>query len=778
MKRPLVLGVISLCAGIACRYEAGITGWLLAGFCAVAIIGAAIYFIWMPAFVLLLFLVAGFFRAADSLHDAPAPGGDVEFTGVVRTVDATANGYKAMVDVRAVTVSGGTSGVRYNALCWLKDVADDRGGEIKAGSVATFYGSLLELDKARNPGGFNEYLYYRARKAMYKSFPSVRRTAALDDRSPGGNLHKSAFGSSLLAMADLRPRLTEVFYKILPEDEAAVVCSVVLGDKTGLDENTRNLYRDGGIYHLLCVSGLHVSIIAVIINAALRRFISARKASIITLAAVVSYCIFTGCAISTTRAAIMAGALTAGGLFYREPDLPSSTACAAVILLIYEPLYLYDAGFLLSFGAVFGMAALARPFERLLTRLKCPGGILQGASASMAAAAGTFPAQSCLFYVLSPYSVIINIIVIPTAAALVFLGLAAGAIGLFRVDAAMFLAGSLHGLLSFYKAICGFSAWLPYSQILTGSCGLPVAFAFVGLCILFARYMNAGPDKAKHPRQAFVIGLSCFAALVIIRSIPPKLEITMLDVGQGDAFVIRRGHNAYLIDGGGLHGRDLGDNTGARVVAPYLDYSGISELEGVFVTHPDNDHIAGIIEIAGLKTINRAYFAEAMDRDNLLFQQFLSVARTEVIYLEQGDVVSSPADDGFAFDVLYPPADAFAESANDLSLVMQLRYESARVLFTGDISGETEETLEFETPTVLKLSHHGSRFSSSWGYLARSLAPFALVSSGRNNVYGHPSPETLSRLYDLGIKLYNTQTGGAVTLNYDGSSFTVREWLR
>ncbi|MDR1001158.1 MAG: DNA internalization-related competence protein ComEC/Rec2 [Clostridiales bacterium] len=774
MKRPLVWGAASLCAGIVCGYEtgkagAGFASGVLVGLCAVVILIIVKYYKWKPAALLLLFLAAGFFRVAGSLYNAPRPDGDIEFTGVVRSIEATANSKKVVVAVRAIT-DGAHAGARYNVLCWLKDIEDDEGRILTPGDIAIFYGGLQELDRSRNPGAFDEKLYYRARKIMYKSFPTLRAVAS-DDRVAGVGL------SSLLS--DVSSRLADVFYRILPNDEAAVMCSIVLGDKTGLDENARDLYREGGIYHLLCVSGLHVSIIAMSVNALLGRFLDKRKASLITLAALVLYCVFTGGAVSTARATIMAGVLIGGNLFYRESDLASSTACAAIILLLYEPLYLYDAGFLLSFGAVFGIAVARHPFEILLIRLKCPKAILSGVSASMAAAAGTFPAQSYFFYVLAPYSIIINILVIPTAAMLVCLGLAAGAIGLFWIEAAIFLAGSLHGLLLFYKTLCGFSAWLPYSQILTGSCGLPVAFAFIGLCFLFALYMIARIDKIKRARWAFIAGLLCFATCVVIRAIPPTLEITMLDVGQGDAIVIRQGHDTYLIDGGGLRGRNLGDNTGSRTVAPYLDYLGINRLSGVFVSHPDTDHITGVIEIAGLKTIDKAYFAKAMDPDNLLFQQFLSVARAEIVYLEQGDVVTSSsgndAYDGCAFDIVYPPADARADDPNDLSLVIQLRYEKARVLFTGDISGEIEKNLEFKVPTVLKLSHHGSRFASDIDYLAKSQAPFALVSAGRGNSYGHPSSEVLSRLYDLNIKLYNTQISGAVMLSYRNSNFTVRE---
>jgi competence protein ComEC len=262
---------------------------------------------------------------------------------------------------------------------------------------------------------------------------------------------------------------------------------------------------------------------------------------------------------------------------------------------------------------------------------------------------------------------------------------------------------------------------------------------------------------------------------LLLRYLPSGFTITMLDVGQGDSFVIQNGYDTFIIDGGGLPNRDYGKNTGAQVVAPYLDYLGISEV-AVFVTHPDNDHIAGILELFPKKNIRQVYLSKTIDRSDPLYLQLMGLceeSNARVDYLSKGGIVESGT---VRFNVIYP-MDAIQTKGNESSLVIQVKQQKFSVLFTGDISADIENALSFDSPSILKLAHHGSKYSNSHEFVKAVNPPFALVSAGRNNMYNHPSAEVLEFFYNSGIPIYNTQTSGAVILKIN-KNIRVREMIK
>jgi competence protein ComEC len=752
---------------------------------------------WAPAAVFFVCFVVGCVCVRGRLAEpqniaAWRAAGETGFAGYVLQAGETSSGRTSIVlDTRLLTRGSEQLPVRIRVNAVLPV-----GVAAEAGEGLRLRGELLDLDRQRNPGGFDSFLYYRARGVSYTSFPTV------DGRF-------AARGSLTLLLYRQRAKLASVYDAILPPTEAALTRSIILGDKSGLDDSIADQYRMAGIYHLLCVSGLHVSIISLIIYRVLGIWFSKRRAGILALSALVLYCIFTGAGISTVRAVLMAGVAIVGGLLFREYDLLASTAFAAVCLLIYQPLYLFDAGFQLSFSAVAGIGVLTEPLERLLARApSIPRAVRSMAAADLAAIFGSLPSLLFHFYHLTPYAFLVNLLILPTSAVLVALGLVSGSLGLIWLPAGRFAAGALFSLLKFYEAVCGFFTRLPFSYILVGCCGAPLAFGLALAALAFARWFGQRPlpvpDRGpgifgrlisairarfcsagkSHPGRAVrknvpsrlpkgggwfyaAVGLCVIAAAV--RYWPPALQVTMLDVGQGDAFVIRGGGHTFLLDGGGLPNRAEGANTGENVVLPYLDYLGVSGLDGVFVTHPDNDHIAGVIEVLPHKAVRQLYFSQAIDRGNELYTRLEAEALAEsvpVAYLTAGDAVKAGR---FRLNVIYPSGTQTAtDSDNDTGLVLQLICGDAKVLFTADISADVEKLLSFETPTVLKLSHHGSKYSNGEAFLEKTQAPLAMVSTGEGNSYGLPAPEIVHRVKNLGIPLYDTAKCGAVTLRFLG----------
>jgi competence protein ComEC len=319
---------------------------------------------------------------------------------------------------------------------------------------------LEPLEHPSAPGEYDEFRYLRSRKIDAKVFPYKIEITEAGSVSPYLRL--------LIFLRQTRDRLANVYDAALPPREAGIMKSVLLGDKSGLDEDTAELYRASGTYHLLCISGLHIGIFLLGLGSLFKLFINERYAWLAALLILLFYALLTGASVSTVRATAMGAVFVLAKIIFRDYDLPSSTSFACIALLIYEPLYLYDAGFQLSFGAVFGIAFLTQPVERGLSRLVRGFPYKNALASGIAATFATYPILMYHFREISTYGVLVNLFIIPTASLLVVSGLIVGVAGLFFIPAAIFLAGVSYYLLMFYDIVCSFFNGLPFALIQTG----------------------------------------------------------------------------------------------------------------------------------------------------------------------------------------------------------------------------------------------------------------------------------------------------------------------
>jgi competence protein ComEC len=412
-----------------------------------------------PVFVFVPLALAGMIRARASLAD---PMGGAAFyvdglSGVVSEQGVTANGnVKLTVEVERGDVKYGDV---QRVMVYLTEWAEVSDGTY-LGMTVTFSGMLEPLEHPAMPGEYDEFRYLRSRKIDAKIFPDKIEITEAGSVSPYLRL--------LIFLRQTRDRLANVYDTALPPREAGIMKSVLLGDKSGLDEDTAELYRASGTYHLLCISGLHIGIFLIGLGSLFKLLINERYAWLAALLILILYALLTGASVSTVRATVMGAVLVLAKLIFRDYDLPSSTAFACVALLIYEPLYLYDAGFQLSFGAVFGIAFLTAPVERGLSRIMHGFPYKNALASGIAATLATYPVLMYHFQEISTYGVLANLFIIPTASLLVVSGLIVGLAGMFFIPAAMFLAGISYYLLMFYDIVCSFFNSLPFAQIQTG----------------------------------------------------------------------------------------------------------------------------------------------------------------------------------------------------------------------------------------------------------------------------------------------------------------------
>ena len=258
-----------------------------------------------------------------------------------------------------------------------------------------------------------------------------------------------------------------------------------------------------------------------------------------------------------------------------------------------------------------------------------------------------------------------------------------------------------------------------------------------------------------------------------------SIEYHFIDVGQGDAAVIHTWEGkTYLVDGGGEYGKEFGENVGHTVLLPYLEFLGVSEVEAVFLSHPDSDHMTGLLEIMEYIPIKRFYLGEypyEVTKDFIFLKEMLEKYR---ITLYTVDDRSRTPDE--AWICLAPVSEIFFSAGEDNHGSMVLKYTvgDTEVLFTGDMSSECEQLLLKKnvdiSADILKVSHHGSKYSSGENFLAAVAAKAAVISCGEKNLYGHPHTETLERLTAEGTEIYRTDVSGSVQvkLKQDGT-FTI-----
>jgi len=784
MKRPLVWILFFLAMGLFCgRYAGSVTAALfllvlcaVLAFCLYKLTGQAV------ATICFAFALIGFVSVQNAQTEPPvvsaalaiqALEGHTRLTGRAETVSISRNGYASGF------LRTEMEGTVLRVLVRYPD-----GARPVVGQEIAVTGTLALLSPARNPGAFDEQLYYRTRHTSVKLYADEAECGAIQT-------------SVTSVLFSIRVNMSDAFAAMLPEREAGVLNAMITGDRAGLDEEIDALYRDAGIYHIIAVSGTHMTILAMAVQALLGKLgLTKRRSCGIAFAVIVLYCLFTGASAPAVRAVIMYGVIAFAPFVQRDADTPSATCFAAIALLLYSPLYLWDVGFLYSFTAVFalcaGTPAVERGLSLLLNRSKTPLWLIRlfrrawlrlAVSAALAVFLMTWPLTAWFFYNISFISILANLLILPTVTLLTISGFLAGLVGMASVTIGSFFAGAAYVILRFYEWLCRAATAVPFGNVLTGRPPLWLLVLYVAALILLAFTMYA-PNAAMFARRKRI----CFAACTfwvfsctVFAFMPKPLVVTILDVGQGDALVLSRGNKAVIWDGGGNPLREPGDNTGVWTVIPYLRYLGAGTADAV-LTHPDGDHAIGVIEAVDLGIVQRLYLPDGMKPDSAIAAQLLESAAahdTSTAYICAGDVLEFLP--GVTAHVLFPDTGGGA-AGNAGSIVARVDYGTVSFLLTGDAEAEAEAVLlsrdvQALHADVLKLAHHGSVTSSTEAFLQAVSPSIAAASAGRNNRYGHPSPAVTERLETMQIPLAVTAERGAIRFTTNGKTLTVRYML-
>lgn len=628
--------------------------------------------------------------------------------------------------------------------------------ELYPGQRVAVSGQISLPDEPTNPGEFDSRKYYR-NKGIFMTVRSGEITAKEQERITLRRI-----------LRNIREQAENVYDEVFNEANASVVKAMLLGVKTGMEKDVKRLYQLNGIAHVLAISGVHIAIIGMWLYGRLRKLIGSYWISgICAILIVALYGIMTGLAESTLRAILMLAITLVGNALGRSSDMMTSAGITCIIIAFANPYIVMDVGFQLSFAAVMGIAVINPVLIEVFGK---EGKIRQSLFVSLSATLSTLPIIIYNYYQFPLYSVLLNLIVVPLVSVIIFFSIVTGFVGVINISTAKIFALPVKIILSLYELLCNAMERLPFYNINTGH--ISVAMIIIYYAVLgTALYIFL-------KRKEAVFKLLAAAILVIglfyeYLSLDTDFKVVYLDVGQGDGILVKTENGTnILIDGGSSDNSGLGE----YVLMPAVKYYGMATLDYVFVSHGDSDHTSGIeylleAEHTGI-TIKNLVVAKYGDMESL--SDLIALAEgngVNIIYIDAGQELSE--NEGLLVKCLFPNSESTYSDANNSSMVLEMEYQNKTFLFTGDIGEESEaqiiNTYVNLDCDVLKVAHHGSKYSSTTEFLEKVTPEAAVISCGLNNSYGHPAAEALERLSFAGAEIYRTDLQGAIAIYFDDS---------
>lgn len=718
-------------------------------------------------------------------------------------------------------------------LCYI-----EKGKEPRLGSNVLVSGTVACFRSVRNPGGFDQEMYYRIQNIGL----SLKKVEILAESSTYSKYYEGLYR--------LRRCMESVFEKTMSEKDASIMKAMILGNKTELDKESKQLYQRSGISHILAISGLHISLIGIGLYKLLKKMrVPVVLSTLLAVAVMIMYGDMVGSSASAFRAIFMFALKMGAEVLHRTYDMLTALALAAVGILLEQPLYIYHAGFLLSFGAIVGIGCMLdvlktdtkqivlnkriqkkREYRKNLCWSKVRESLLGSGSIFLI----HFPIMLSVYYEFPIYSFILNMVIIPAMSLVMVMGLGCmftggigevlarmligkvgrgsvlvenagaesgnillestvveigsalsekGVLGTICEGVVQLLAYGCQVCLRIFEILCECFMELPGASWIVGepeTWRIVIFYAVMLLLFIIHKYCKyTWKDKICLPFPVKMMWVLVAVALLTQKTYD-GLTITMLDVGQGDCIWIETdtGHH-YLIDGGSTSEKKLGEYT----LVPFLKQTGTSKIDAVFLTHLDKDHTSGVLELleddSGIK-VHKIVIAKAAIRDEA-YEEFVTLCRSKhvaVMYAEAGDVLT---DGKLRLEVLHPSADYITDSRNAYSLVMKLEYGGFHALFTGDVEEDGENLVADSLPEnwechLYKVAHHGSRNSNTLALLEQIQPKLAIISCEEDNSYGHPHEETLERLTEVGSKVMVTKDCGAIIVEV-GERIKVKRWI-
>lgn len=590
------------------------------------------------------------------------------------------------------------------------------------------------------------------------------------------NVTGSHRGGAAGIIDGVRQRAEKTLEQGLTAEPGALLRGMVLGGDRGLPEATVEDFRAAGLSHILAVSGQNILLIVLLVRAiATACGVGYRGRILLPVLAIAIYVPLCGAQPSVIRAGVMGLAALAAVAASRPASRIYALALAAIVMLVWNPRATADVGAQLSFAAVLGIMAFTGPISRALVARtpKLPAWVAEAFAATVGATLATAPLMAWHFDRVSVVSLVANVLATPLIGVIVWLGSLAAAIG--QISSS--LGGALNAPNAFALGalleIAEWSAAVPGAELAVGGLSKRWLLASLSGVVALAAIANDWwtlPKRAVHraaeeleatgvsPLLMLALGLALLFLMLPRaghRHNAVRPSVTMLDVGQGDAMLLRGagGCNA-LIDAG----------PDAALLERQLYAFGVDRLDLLLITHSNEDHFAGLAALDGAlvpKTILNGGGLTNMASHQSLIDQF--AARGSVVERPPTGMTWRCGD--LQLEVLAPSATPADGTANDSSAVVELNAGPIAIFAGGDAEGPPLLSAARRPVDVLKVSHHGSEDPALGSLLARLRPHVGLIGVGVGNTYGHPTPQTISALSANGARTYRTDRDGNVTVS-------------
>ena len=689
---------------------------------------------------------------------------------------------------------------------------------LSAGDRIVFLGRIRSIRNFSNPGGFDYKRYMAFKKVWGSAYVPAHKLTLIEK-----NVEKGV--GAIISGA--RHRMSNLIDQIGDKEQQGVLKALIVGDRNAISPELRKAFNRVGAGHLLAISGLHIGIIATAsflffkwMLSHIRFFLlnawTKKGAVVLSIVPVLVYGLLSGMSPSTQRAVIMIIVFLMAFLFEREHDLINTLAMAAMMILIVHPPSVFSISFQFSFAAVlaiiYGLSRLPPlwPSGQNRTRKnkwsKAAIKLYYFFMTSFFAIVGTLPLVMHYFNQVSLVGLPANVIFIPLIGFVVVpLGIMAVFLSPLTVSGALVCLKAGSAVLEYViKIINVISGW-SFAAIKTITPNYLEIFCFY---VLFWALLNLksvqirmpvalskdqiGQSKNSIQKPVIIVALLTILMLsadtgywLYQRCWRADLRVTMIDVGHGNASLLElpRGYN-MLIDGGGFSDNRVFD-VGASIVAPFLWQKKIRTIDSIVLSHPNSDHLNGLIYIAENFHVKNVW-TNHETANTFGYQMFMETIKKNNIQMPAYNKITGVHDiNGIHIDVLYPPVDFIEKkeietwrNLNNNSLVLKISFGATSFLFPGDIKARAEYELVSTAgdklkSTVLLAPHHGSQTSSTEPFLEKVNPDVVVISSRWRSRFGFPHPLVLKRYKAKGGRVLETAHNGAVSVRTDGRTLTI-----
>ena len=712
-------------------------------------------FFWVIIFYL------GFFNAYSRTHVTdglvPFAGHDAIIQGQIVSIPNSSSPEKTKFFFKADNINGNSISGKTLVTYTGNDFAN-----LQIGSKYELSGRLRIPFKSSNPSQFDYGKYLR----NYDTF-----TVFYSDNAKYINSSLTPKWKFVQNLNKLRDKIINEHAKYLKSPNLEILGGVVFGDDAvAPPDYIKTSFVNSGLLHILAASGMNVAFIYAFWVFFMRRLRMPFKFMVISgMGVVIIYTFMTGLGASVIRAALMLLFILAGKLIDRDAHTVSLLSFVAMLMLIYNPAFINDVGFQLSFIVTFGLLTTANVIFEKYKDSKVPQWLISALLIPVIAQIWVAPIQMFYFNTFSTYSILANIFSMPFLSVISFGGFVSSIIAIlapFSDKLCMVIDVILNLMLQILVYISNLFANLPASLLTTTHPNIFQISIYYGIILVLTLSIKTGINK----KLVYTCIISGIILMLTLINIPSKnLEIIAFDVQNADCFLIKTPENKYFIIDTGRAGYKGSNAQANSIIIKYLKDRGIKNIEGMIITHFDNDHSGGAVDIMKTMKVKQVYINSYKDKS----------MTSEHIYkaLKELNIASNIPDSNKSIysenNLNIQTYLANSEEDNEKSIITLLSYKDFDMLFTGDAGIEAFNKLKKDIPhnvEILKVGHHGGPHVVNSDMLNHLNTKVSIISTGPNS-FDHPNRGTLDILRNT--EIYRTDRNNSIKIESDGTDYTV-----